>query len=47
LLWNYDANQRRIRLHDVVRQFLIDQQGDELPSVHAQLLDAHRATGLG
>jgi len=42
LLWSYDANQRRIRLHDVVRTFLIDQQGDNLRSVHAQLLDAHR-----
>jgi WD40 repeat protein len=45
LLWSYDANQGRIRLHDVVRKFLIDQQGDKLPSVHAQLLDAHRVTG--
>jgi hypothetical protein len=45
LLWSYDANLRRIRLHDVVRKFLIDQQGDKLPSIHAQLLDAHRQTG--
>ena len=44
LLWSYDANQRRIRLHDVVRKFLIEQQGDRLPSIHAQLLDAHRPT---
>jgi WD40 repeat protein len=41
LLWSYDANQRRIRLHDVVRKFLIDQQGDKLASIHSQLLDAH------
>ena len=46
LLWSYDANQRRIRLHDVVRKFLIEQQGDKLPSIHAQLLDAHRPTAL-
>ncbi|HET6975811.1 MAG TPA: TIR domain-containing protein [Pyrinomonadaceae bacterium] len=45
LLWSYDAHQRRIRLHDVVRKFLIEQQGDLLPSVHAQLLNAHRPTG--
>src|SRR6185503_837382 len=47
LLWNYDANQRRIRLHDVVRKFLIQQQGDKLPSSHAQLLDAHRPGASG
>ncbi|HEX6650295.1 MAG TPA: TIR domain-containing protein [Pyrinomonadaceae bacterium] len=41
LLWSYDANERRIRLHDVVRTFLIEQQGDKLPSIHTQLLDAH------
>ena len=44
LLWSYDANQGRIRLHDVVRKFLIDRVGDKLPSLHAQLLDAHRPT---
>jgi len=44
LLWSYDANHRRIRLHDVVRKFLIEQQGNKLPSIHAQLLDAHRPT---
>jgi WD40 repeat protein len=42
LLWSYDANQRRIRMHDVVRKFLIDQQGDKLHSVHEKLLDAYR-----
>lgn len=45
LLWSYDANQQRIRLHDVVRKFLIDQQGNKLPSIHAQLLEAHRPSG--
>lgn len=40
LLSSYDANQRRIRLHDVVRKFLIVQQGDKLRSTHVQLLDA-------
>src|SRR5215213_6911780 len=43
LLWSYDASRRRIRLHDVVRKFLIEQQGDKLPSIHAQLLAAHRS----
>ena len=42
LLWSYDAERRRIRVHDVVRKFLIEQQADRLPSIHAQLLDAHR-----
>lgn len=41
LLWNYDANRRRIRLHDVIRKFLIEQQPEKLPSIHAQLLDSH------
>lgn len=40
LLWSYDAGQRRIQLHDVVRKFLIEQQPEKLPSIHAQLLDA-------
>src|SRR6185295_15325514 len=46
LLWSYDANQLRIRLHDVVREFLIEQQGDRLPSINMQLLEAHRGVGL-
>jgi WD40 repeat protein len=46
LLWSYDANQQRIRLHDVVRKFLIEQQGDRLPSIHVQLLEAHRGAEL-
>ncbi|HSE15935.1 MAG TPA: TIR domain-containing protein [Pyrinomonadaceae bacterium] len=46
LLWSYDANQGRIRLHDVVRKFLIEQQGDRLPSIHKQLLQAHRDSDL-
>ncbi len=41
LLLSYDAERQRIRLHDVVRKFLIDQQLQNLPSIHAQLLDAH------
>lgn len=44
LLWSYDSNQRRIRLHDVVSKLLINQQGDKLSSIHTQLLDAHRPT---
>ncbi len=42
LLWSYDANLGRIRLHDVVRTFLIDQQRATLSSIHTQLLDALR-----
>ena len=42
LLWSFDANRRRIRLHDVVRRFLIQLQLEKLPSIHEQLLDAHR-----
>lgn len=45
LLWSYDADRRRIRLHDVVHKFLIEQQTDKLPSIHAQLLDAHLPGG--
>lgn len=41
LLLSHDANRRRIRLHDVMRKFLIDQQTGRLPSIHAQLLDSH------
>jgi WD40 repeat protein len=43
LLSSYNANQQRIRVHDVFRQFLIGQQLGKLPSIHAQLLDAHRS----
>ena len=42
LLWSFDANRGHIRLHDVVRKFLIGEQSDKLPSIHAQLLGAHR-----
>ena len=45
LLWSYDVNRQLIRLHDVVRKFLIEQQRDKLPLIHAQLLDAHRPAG--
>ena len=44
LLWTYNANLRRIRLHDVVRKFLITRQGDKLPSIHAHLLNALSST---
>jgi WD40 repeat protein len=39
LLLDFDRRAGTIRLHDVVRQFLIRQWGDELPSLHGHLLD--------
>jgi WD40 repeat protein len=42
----FDPTQRVVRLHDVIRQYLIHRIGDRLSLVHRQLLDAHRpATG--
>ena len=42
LLLSYDASRRCIRLHDVVRKFLIEQQREKLTSIHVHLLDAYR-----
>lgn len=42
LLFDFDPRARRIRLHDVVRNFLIQSRRDQLPALHALLLDAHR-----
>lgn len=39
LLLDFDRRAGIIRLHDVVRQFLIRQWGNELPSLHRHLLD--------
>lgn len=42
LLLRFDLATNRIRLHDVVRSFLMHRQGTNLPALHRQLLDAHR-----
>ena len=42
LLQSFDPNARRIRLHDVIRKYLIHEQGEGLAALHARLLDAHR-----
>ena len=42
LLQRFDPNARVIRLHDVVRGYLISEQGEGLASVHDALLEAHR-----
>ena len=43
LLWSLDLATRRLRLHDVVRSYLCDQQKDRLPELHARLIEAYRA----
>jgi WD40 repeat protein len=42
LLRDFDAAAGRIRLHDVMRKYLRDQNGAGLPMLHEQLIDAHR-----
>jgi len=42
LLQRFDPNARVIRLHDVVRGYLIGEQGQGLAAVHNALLEAHR-----
>ncbi|MGH9754228.1 MAG: NB-ARC domain-containing protein [Blastocatellia bacterium] len=42
LLLDFDASRRGIRLHDVVRHYLIEQTRNQLPSIHNQLLESHR-----
>jgi hypothetical protein len=39
---DFDASKRGIRLHDVVRHYLIEQTRDRLSSIHDQLLESHR-----
>jgi WD40 repeat protein len=41
LLQIYDAANQTIRLHDVVRKYLIGEEGAELPSIHEQFLDSY------
>ena len=40
LLLNFDLTSRHIRLHDVVRKYLIHKQIDNMPLLHSQLLKA-------
>lgn len=42
LLLRFDLTLQVVRLHDVVRQFLIQRVGKDLPALHATLLDAGR-----
>jgi len=42
LLLDFDASKRGIRLHDVIRHYLIEQTRDRLPSIHNELLESHR-----
>jgi WD40 repeat protein len=42
LLLSFDLKLRRVRLHDVVRKYLIYQQGDGLANLHQRLLNAYR-----
>jgi WD40 repeat protein len=42
LTLTFDPTQRFIRLHDVIRQYLIQRIGGGFAPAHAQLLDAHR-----
>ena len=37
----FDPTVRYIRLHDVIRQYLVHRAGDRLADLHGQLLDAH------
>jgi len=41
LLQAYDAANQTIRLHDVVRKYLIQEEGEKLPSIHEQFLDSY------
>src|SRR6266566_458729 len=41
LLLHYDLATRTIRLHDVIRSYLQQVVGDELPALHARLLDIY------
>lgn len=45
LLLRFDLTTRHVRLHDVVRSYLIGRRGAELPELQRQLLDAHRPPG--
>jgi WD40 repeat protein len=42
LLLAFDPTLRYVRMHDIIRKFLIHQLGDRLALRHAELLEAHR-----
>jgi hypothetical protein len=44
LVHNFELNKRTLRLHDVIRKYLMDEQRDRLRQLHNQLLDAHTPT---
>ncbi|HKR60404.1 MAG TPA: NB-ARC domain-containing protein, partial [Pyrinomonadaceae bacterium] len=41
LLLNFSLKEKIIRLHDVIRKYMIEQGRDRLPSIHNQLLESH------
>lgn len=43
LLVNFDPTTHRVRIHDVLRNYLIHEQGDALLALHCQLLQAYRS----
>jgi WD40 repeat protein len=44
LLLHFDLSDRTIRLHDVMRQYLVQKIGADLPKLHAQFLDTYCST---
>jgi WD40 repeat protein len=44
LLLNFDLTDHTIRLHDVMRQYLVQKIGADLPELHERFLDAYRFT---
>jgi WD40 repeat protein len=47
LLLLFDPTTRRVRLHDVIRSFLLQSQRENIVALHQHLLDAHRAPSAG
>ena len=44
LLLAFNLKERTIRLHDMMRQYLRKKAGENLPTIHSQLLDAYKKT---
>jgi GTPase SAR1 family protein len=44
LLLHFDLSDRTIRLHDVMRQYLVQKIGADLPKLHARFLDTYRSS---
>jgi len=44
LLLHFDLSDRTIRLHDVMRQYLVQKIGADLPKLHARFLDTYRTS---